>query len=1538
MSSPLSFNSTEEFRKRLLVRNLPPFNNVGFSPTTNPGQSELTLTDYSVIDSAQVEDIGRQEEVRLYTKNLYGPPNGYDNRYSVSDVKRLITKRDTYFKFIASRYSPLNILLSNDPRGSNGLLSQDSTMMQIAAMSLKNEFQFRVDEEIRQQTLGRLNFLNALKDPFIASDILTGRQELIEPDWKISSPTNLIAKGLDFISRITGVYLPFSWIPGDYFEGRRSYLNESVNILSNLFGGGDVLPKRRNGSEIFLNYTGRGQKNQMFKSLEFNKFRPDYRANFISDLNIFAPSGNYYVGSRSQDPDTIISPQNELPVDEFGKKVQIAVRGYSELGELYEGGQNFRFGLDSVYLGNEPGLQGGFTWSSTDSNDAAGKKVRSGGVPTEIDENFNSISSQWTSSSSTKYSFTPGSILDDTQKLINAADGLQGIARLSHVGTAINQVSKVFFDGNREITKGSTVKRYVNQNGVEVGQEYCRVFTKDTPYFTMNDLQKSEGNIRGFQNSVLTNTYNLNIAPQKSGGIPQNFGEINDENITKYMLSLENLAWRTSDLQQDLPDCEKGPLGGRIMWFPPYDLRVDENVTSRWNSNDFLGRPEPIYTYSNTQRVGSLNFKIIVDHPSVLNTLVNEELANVTPDSQVNKIVDSFFAGCKTLDIYELLRKFGQFSLNDIVDVVTKTTNSETFKNVFEEVPKDSPEIDEKPAETESTIPNFSEFEELELFFDNDFPEGFSTTETTSLSKYETYFNDYIGKIQEYIDNAKKINEVEQVQTFFDDNITNSKQKLDNFIIQAVDAANNGYTINISLVGSASAPNSNDYNLKLSERRIDSVKKQIIDNPHVAKINAGDKGKIKVVSKNALGKDTGDCSTPFTEPSKRIKEIYSTRAMGCRKTTISEIKIIPQEQVEKPVSNDEFITNDVITEGPNSVEKIVKGQGAPIDTENLEIREEITKKLLRKMLTECDYFEQLTDDTSFLFEGIKEKIKHFNPSFHSITPEGLNSRLTFLQQCLRPGDTIPTIGPNGEPLQNDALNTSFGTPPVCVLRVGDFWHTKIVITQMSIRYEPLLLDLNPEGIGVQPMLADVNLSFNFIGGHGLREPVAKLQNALSFNYYANTEMYDERADITEKTNEIDSDFINNTKFDTPFSIKNIVNETSAEGGTPIGTITSQDITITGDSFSISGVISYKESMDDLLDKSQDYKNTLVSSLETVANQYGEIGLRLFTDDFERIYTEGSINISTFNVELPVTLFGKPELIDKKFEIQFNKALKDVDDGTFPLIPDNTSKFKSKDLKKYKKKIKEIIERQSINYSNTMVNEIQTITEAQLKLTRVLDKINVVQKEVDGIINDKGNPVVYKISATTETFTNNFNNTLDELQFDYTELGTLLNNFNIVLGIQDIITNSSDKEYNENLTTKIKTTLISTEQEKRFYLLFFEYILKNKDILLDELVVFILSNNFTNEDDWIKEIFVLINNQYTKFDRAKSDTKDLFKNYSDSSESAESNEDVYTRGKIRKFKFSDDPLATSSEKEKIKQLYSGVNGGDNNKWNNKVKLQ
>ena len=78
------------------------------------------------------------------------------------------------------------------------------------------------------------------------------------------------------------------------------------------------------------------------------------------------------------------------------------------------------------------------------------------------------------------------------------------------------------------------------------------------------------------------------------------------------MFSIENLAWKGINKDKEtIDDDEIGPLGGRIMWFPPYNLQFNESVSVNWGSNDFIGRGEKIYTYSNTERTGSLSFTIL---------------------------------------------------------------------------------------------------------------------------------------------------------------------------------------------------------------------------------------------------------------------------------------------------------------------------------------------------------------------------------------------------------------------------------------------------------------------------------------------------------------------------------------------------------------------------------------------------------------------------------------------------------------------------------------------------------------------------------------------------------------------------------------------------------------------------------------------------------------------------------------------------------------------------------------------------------------
>ena len=213
-----------------------------------------------------------------------------------------------------------------------------------------------------------------------------------------------------------------------------------------------------------------------------------------------------YGGHAIPEPGQIDSPPNQLPVNEYGQQQADIVYGPQELAQLYEGpSKEIRLGANGPTYSDGGGIEGGFTWVSPKYKGNAGKKVGLGGLIANQDEDFKP--SSYNSTESTNRTYTEGSILDDTQRIIQSQP--QGGKRLQHVGNAIDQVSKVFNDGYKEMTKGSMVLSYKdNTDGSQKGIEYCRVFTKDTPYYTYADLQKTDGITtegRRFKSSVLDN-------------------------------------------------------------------------------------------------------------------------------------------------------------------------------------------------------------------------------------------------------------------------------------------------------------------------------------------------------------------------------------------------------------------------------------------------------------------------------------------------------------------------------------------------------------------------------------------------------------------------------------------------------------------------------------------------------------------------------------------------------------------------------------------------------------------------------------------------------------------------------------------------------------------------------------------------------------------------------------------------------------------------------------------------------------------------
>jgi hypothetical protein len=1307
------------------------------------------------------------------------------------------TNAQPYPNFNPSSYSAISLLLQNDPLGSNGLLSNDSYLAKLGSGFYKLQVQKNIQRQIEQETIGRANFLNVNGGEDIYA-LLTGRVPLLEPNYTITVSPGLVGGAAQIINRLSGTYAPFSTIPGDYFQTPNRY-NSTIQQIAGAYAGANLFSgigrffarlggSTKSGSELFLENTGTGQKSILFRNLEFNQFKPGYTRTFFDRVagvlrGATEQNSDYYIGSVKSEPSNILSPIGDLPVDALGREVKAPVYGPNEISELYEGpSKALRLGANGSSLISQGSVEGGFTWVSPKFKGNAGKYVGPGGNVVSEDPDFNPAGYQPTES--TNFSFKQGSILDDTQRLIDSQP--RGGRRLQHVGNAIDQVSKVFNDGYKEITKGSKVIKYVGEIGQERGAEYCRIFTKDTPYLQYNDLQKTDGMTtqgRKFSYSILDNTYNLNIAPNKMEGGQASTNLIPgiDGYAKKYMFSIENLAWRTSNRPgytwADLPVCERGPNGGRVMWFPPYGLTFNENVRAGFKTTDFIGRPEPVYTYNNTSRTGSLTWKIVVDHPSVLNMIVNRVLSNETTRSRVDSILDSFFAGCRKYDLYELAQRYYTINPNDLFEIQKKIQ----YKDITtEEVRYLTNTIQTGDAATSNggspgggntntnsdtsqtaAAEDFQKYISMAYYFDNDIPKP-----RVPVNPYQIYYNAYTSSTtkQLYQQNSNQPNEV---SLFFTEVIEDNKSQLDEMLVKIGNKLKNSDNVKIELEleSSASSPASDPYNFLLSQRRMSSVVQYITGfgdlNTYIGSqlflvtgSTLGENASVTPISRTASfrtfqcsSRDVGDSLSQTND------KIYSVNAMACRRTAIKNINVKEQAPV-KQSSRVDPTSPRVVEQVTSNVDRRTVTQ--QVVTDETVLRDNITKRVLRNLLNECDYFEVIKQETPMLYDNLKEKLKYFHPAFHSITPEGLNSRLTFLQQCMRPGDTIPTVSVDKQGNQtlqyNNAVNTGFGTPPILVLRVGDFWHSKIVPESLQIQYEGL--DLNPEGIGVQPMIANITLSFSFVGGQGLKESVDKLQNALSFNYYANTEVYDDRADATDTSYQIlDKEFIQALNIEVPPPTINQVENYQPQGNLEtIGKILTSNVQQT----TTTGTIEYKGFMNNLVGGTQTYFTTIVSKNKDVLRQYNNGVRQSFA--LTRRYTNGAVLANGTGVNIP--LYGKPSTFEKTVNNVFSDYLKNIQNETDAFIvwlSDPSKNFNKKVIRQVKDNMTVFVKQKQNEFSSGLSTIIQGITDTQTTYVKQLARANTVpffeitnpSEGTDGLQQTNGNVIVYSISGTTD---------------------------------------------------------------------------------------------------------------------------------------------------------------------------------------------
>ena len=1342
--SNLNFTNTEILRNSLLSRNLD--DSYGFSTPLPNTFTDSTYgiqgtSDLSVNDQLDVSETAEPIIDTIGVLNQYGP-----EQYSITSIQTVISS-------IGSQLDYLQSFVPSPSRGSLGLISiltgddngeGDTEMVSIARAQLRGMALETMGVKLRESTLGRINALDAINDPTALDGLLTGREKIIERDYQITVPGNPITRAAEYFARVSGTQLPVSYIPGEFFEENvekgkvEGFLDKAGNAIGQVLNL-DFNSHKKTYSQKLLQYTSGGQKSRLFKSVNYNKYKPNFDSSvggvlnnvvgFVQGLVGLDPSdGSFYVGSPDSDPGTIFNYDSQSNTQKG-----FIVSGPSKMVKMFEGDIPLNTYPQSgrKYLnGTRPrNTETDFIWIG-DGNDIPRGTID--GVAVQSNEK----------------TIKEDTLLGFTEKMVQDASALEGEARLKHPGTVISNVAYKYHDGYKIISKGSGV--------IGEDDDFCRVWTKDYGYDRYGRLVRHKGiqnNQRRVPGSVIRSQMMLNIAPTKdNNGDNINFGTDKEgNNLTKYMFSIENLAWVGSDKLKDRPICEQGPNDGRIMWFPPYDLKYTDDNRASWTSHTFLGRPEPVYTYNNSERSGTINFKVVVDHPSIVN-LLRKKLEKNIPVEKQEEIMTAFFAGCKDYDIYELASEFSSLSMND----VERLDDYLKLKGDLKSDVKDGEKVVAEPETTVTPIKSIFETKygaktkDIQLYWFNDVPGPNTTADKTPNSTFDDDLNGYIERFDvpqgEDSDYQKKVNELTDDDLFEGDvnwgenellvfkgildNIKTVVEELKTTVNQTLtqeDDKEDTFSFEIKIKATTSAVATQAYNNALASRRAESLKKYLLGDI--------DQKRIKIVIEST-GENPDFQGLNCTKLQNTTKgKIYSKSATYCR-TATSTITVLGEPTIT------EYKEGKTEPTYKKAIDKLEKN---PENNDGWDL-------ILKTIHSECDYFLELKETDPLVFGSLVEKLKYFQPGFHSTTPEGLNSRLTFLQQCLRPGETIKVFDENKNEVTDLSSNSAFGKPPICVLRIGDFFHTKMVVDNVNFSYDDALWDMNPEGIGLQPMIASVNMGVKFIGGHGISGAVNELQNALSFNYYANTEVYDWMSTETDggrdpkKVEEIQNAYKDRMTKQLSDNLND--SELSKDDDEYWGNLMESD----------NENITYNQFYNNFAESLNDYANELITQTKNVYDKFGNSAVRLLYEKEKRWNIKSVTKYSTTD-SVEIGYIGRDdydynEAYDKLLFI-INSVVDNVNENWDVIYIElrktiNFNEEKNEEYIKINKHLLKEVKNKFSDFGIQIQDSISAVHNKQKSLQESLDAFNIILgDEIDGYKDKDGEYVVKYLNNLTQ---------------------------------------------------------------------------------------------------------------------------------------------------------------------------------------------
>jgi len=463
------------------------------------------------------------------------------------------------------------------------------------------------------------------------------------------------------------------------------------------------------------------------------------------------------------------------------------------------------------------------------------------------------------------------------------------------------------------------------------------------------------------------------------------------------------------------------------------------------------------------------------------------------------------------------------------------------------------------------------------------------------------------------------------------------------------------------------------------------------------------------------------------------------------------------------------------------------------------------------------------------------------------------------------------------------------------------------------------------------------MAFNIIGGMGLKEPIDQLQNALSFNYYANTEIYDERATATEDTSARDK-YVVEKILNAQQTLKSdsIRNEMSVKGGDTIGSVLTTNLADNGNIQS--GEIEYTSLFKELSDNTNTYFKIINNQLKTIQNttNYGMVQLV----GFKRKYSEGDLLFYSTN-KFPVKIYGKPEDVEKRVESLVNNVVGDIKDDKDPIMSKliKVPNIPNSAFRQVRDKLKSLTQSKINTLNQIVVEPINEITKSQENYVQTFKKADAVlynaspsgttKSGVDGKKLETGDVKVFDLTEITGTSV--FNGMFDQYQ---NKVGNSLINFDELLISKNI---SNKQNYIENDTSFVPVgNKLSGVENCRFYMVYADTFVNDEkyQTFYNELINIDLVKKNTNLENELKNVLANLKVLY------KEEFDAEVKRFEDFEKSPEYK--IYETFKLdtidTKMSYTTDVTVDKMEKRSImKSVYRTGNENFDDKFNKKVKF-